>query len=153
MNANSETTGELCTRCQTGHVHRVEVDSVYNHEGVSVPFKDVFMRCDNCGREFYTTDQSTAKSRALTGGLRKAQGFMDGDEIKSVRESYGLSLPDFEKALGVGKNTVGRWERNTVPPTAAANIGLFVAAKHRDVFEAWARQRGVAIKTRPISSA
>lgn len=149
MSATHELPNDVCVRCQKGRVYPVAVDAVHNHDGVSVPFRDEFMRCDNCGREFYTTEQSMARSRAITTGLRKAQGFMDGEEIKRVRKSYGLKLPEFEQALGVGKNTVGRWERNTVPPTGAANFGLFVAAKYPAVFEEWARERGVAIRTRP----
>lgn len=87
-----------------------------------------------------------ARSRAITAALRKHQGFMTGDEIRHARLSYGLSLPEFERALGVGKNTVGRWERNTVPPTGAANLGLWVAANAPAVFEKWARLRGIEVK-------
>lgn len=153
MSATNELPNDVCERCQKGRVSPVVVDAMHTHNGVSVPFEDEFMRCDKCGREFYTTEQSMKRSRAITAGLRKAQGFMDGEEIKRVRKSYGLSLPDFEKALGVGKNTVGRWERNTVPPTGAANIGLFIAAAHRAVFEEWARKRGVVIPLRRVATA
>lgn len=149
MSTTTELPNDVCVRCQKGRVSLVGLDAVHNHDGVSIPFRDEFMRCDNCGREFYTTEQSMARSRAITSGLRKAQGFMDGEEIRRVRKSYGLRLPEFEQALAVGKNTVGRWERNTVPPTGAANFGLFVAAKYPAVFEEWARQRGVAIRMRP----
>jgi putative zinc finger/helix-turn-helix YgiT family protein len=149
MNANNESPDDVCVRCRKGRVSPVSVDAVHNHDGVSVSFKDEFMRCDSCGREFYTTEQSMARSRAITAGLRKAQGFMDGDEIRRIRRSYGLKLPEFEQALGVGKNTVGRWERNTVPPTGAANFGLFVAAKYPAVFEDWAGERGITVRARP----
>lgn len=142
---------DVCVRCRKGRVAPVVVDAVENHDGITVSFVDTFMRCDNCGREFFTTEQSMARSKAITAGLRKAHGFMDGEEIKRVRKSYGLSLPDFERALGVGKNTVGRWERNTVPPTGAANFGLMVAAEHPAVFEEWARRRGVSVPTRRVA--
>jgi putative zinc finger/helix-turn-helix YgiT family protein len=149
MSTTRESLNDVCVRCKKGRVASVEVEAAHTHEGVSVSFKDEFMRCDSCGREFYTTEQSMARSRAITAGLRKAQGFMDGDEIRRIRRSYGLKLPVFERALGVGKNTVGRWERNTVPPTGAANFGLFVAAKYPAVFEEWARQRGITVRARP----
>jgi putative zinc finger/helix-turn-helix YgiT family protein len=149
MTTPNDIMDDVCVRCRTGKVSPVVLDAVYTREGTSVSFKEEFMRCDTCDREFFTTEQSMARSRAITDALRKHQGFMTGAEIRRVRDGYGLSLPDFEKALGVGKNTVGRWERGTVPPTGAANLGLWVAATAPDVFEKWARLRGVNIESRP----
>ena len=150
MSTTRELPNDPCVRCQKGRVSPIVVEAMHAHEGVTVRFMDEFMRCDSCGREFYTTEQSMARSRAITSALRKSQdGFLTGDEIRAVRLGYELSLPDFERALGVGKNTVGRWERGTVPPTGAANMGLWVAAHRPVVFEEWARLRGVRIKKRP----
>ncbi|MBK8248742.1 MAG: hypothetical protein IPK85_15260 [Gemmatimonadetes bacterium] len=56
-----------------------------------------------------------------------------------------MNQAEFEKALGVGKNVVGRWERGTVPPTGAANLGLWVALHEPEVFAKWARTRGVEV--------
>lgn len=154
MSATRESPNAVCVRCQKGRVSPVVVEAIHTHEGVSVRFMDEFMRCDSCGREFYTTEQSMARSRAITAALRKGQeGFLTGVEIRAVRLRYELSLPEFERALGVGKNTVGRWERGTVPPIGAANIGLWIAANRPDVFEEWARLRGVHIKKRPQRAA
>jgi len=154
MSTTRESPTDVCVRCQKGLVSPVVVEAMHTHEGVSVRFKDEFMRCDSCGREFYTTEQSMARSRAITAALRKSQdGFLAGDEIRAVRLAYELNLPDFERALGVGKNTVGRWERGTVPPIGAANIGLWIAATRPDVFKEWARLRGVHIKKRPQRAA
>lgn len=153
MTAPTEVAADVCVRCRKGHVDAVAVDGVYAHEGESVTYKDEFMRCDHCGREFYTPDQSMARSRAITTALRKHQGFLIGEEIRDARLSYGLNLPEFEKALGVGKNTVGRWERGTVPPIGAANFGLWAAANAPDAFEKWAALRGVKVKKRPARAA
>lgn len=141
----------ICESCRKGTVSPVIVESLYNHHGTSVRFQDEFMRCDNgqCGREFYTTEQSRARSRAITAALRNRDPLaMGGEEIHNLRLSFELTLPDFEKALGVGKNTVGRWERGTVPPSAAANFCLWVAANYPAIFEQWAQFRGVQIPRR-----
>jgi putative zinc finger/helix-turn-helix YgiT family protein len=150
MTAPDGLTNDVCERCLKGTVSPVVVDAVYTHEGETVTYKDEFMRCDHCAREFYTTEQSMARSAAITAALRHAKHFPTGDEIRRIRLSYELSLKDFERALGAGKNTVGRWERSTVPPTGAANFGLWVAANYRDVFRKWAEMRGVHIKARPM---
>lgn len=145
MTARPNTTSDLCPRCRKGHVSAVTVDGVYSHEGATVAYIDEFMRCDYCEREFYTPEQSMAKSRAITSALRQAQGFLSNDEIRAVRNRYRLSLADFERALGVGQKTVGRWERGTVPPIGAANLGLWVAAHYPAVFVEWAKKRGITI--------
>ena len=148
MTAPTEYHDDLCERCRKGRVSPVVIDAMYSYEGEAVSFKDEFLRCEHCGREFYTTEQSMARSRAITAALRRTRGFMTGDEIRNTRLSYDLKLPDFERALGVGKNTIGRWERGTVPPTGAANFGLWVAANAPEVFEKWARLQGVEVKRR-----
>ncbi len=138
-----------CERCRIGTTSPVTLDAVHSDDGASVTYSDTFMRCDHCEREFYTTEQSQAQHRAITAALRKRDGFLSAGEIKLAREQYGLSLPEFEKALGVGKNTVGRWERGTVPPASAANFGLWMARYEPVVFERYASTRGVVIRKRP----
>jgi putative zinc finger/helix-turn-helix YgiT family protein len=152
MSTPVEVSEQVCQRCRKGPIVVAEADRTYAADGQTVGYKDIYMRCENCGREFYTSEQSAARQRAITAALRKNQGFMTGDEIRAARESYGLTLPEFERALAVGKNTVGRWERGTVPPASSANIGLWLAAKKPDVFEEYARLRGVEIKKRPAAT-
>lgn len=146
MSTPIEVSGEVCQRCRKGPIVIAEAEQSYTDQGQTVVFNDVFMRCENCGREFYTSAQSAARQKAITSALRKHQGFMTAEEIRRARESYDLTLPEFERALGVGKNTVGRWERGTVPPASSANIGLWLAANKPEVFEEWARLRGVDIR-------
>jgi putative zinc finger/helix-turn-helix YgiT family protein len=138
-------TTDVCRRCRKGHVAPVVVEAIYDHEGTTVSFMDEFMRCNHCEREFFTPGQSMARSRAITTALRKNDGLPTGDEIRAARLSYELNLSDFERALGVGKNTVGRWERGTVPPASSANLGLWVAINKPAVFVEWAASRGVRI--------
>lgn len=149
MSAAPNDQTNLCARCRKGTTAPVTVDAMYTHEGETVHFKETFMKCDHCGREFFTAEQSQAQQKSITNALRTLHGFLTGDEILAARKSYGLNQSDFEKALGVGKNTVGRWERGTVPPSQAANLGLWVAANAPDVFEKWARMRGVRITRVP----
>lgn len=140
---------DLCPRCAEGRVYLVRKNAEYTDEGDTVSYVDEFMHCDVCGESFRTTEQSMARSRTLTDALRKYRGLLTADEIEEARDQYGLSLSAFEKALGVGKNTVGRWERGVVPPTAAANLGLWVALNEPEVFAKWAQLRGVILPKLP----
>jgi len=55
--------------------------------------------------------------------------------------SLSARRTEFERALGVGKKTVVRWERGTVPPSRAANGMLWLAGHYPSVFLEYARQR------------
>ncbi len=142
---NTEMQKETCKRCRKGTVSPVTVDAVHTHDGETVSFKETFMRCDNCEREYFTEEQSDARQMAVTNAIRTRRGLLTTGEIEYARNQYGLNQADFEKALGVGKNVVGRWERGTVPPTGAANFGLWVALHEPEVFARWAKTRGVEV--------
>jgi HTH-type transcriptional regulator / antitoxin MqsA len=137
----------LCPRCKQPTARAVACDKIHTQGELTVTFAEEFMSCSNCGNEYFTNEQSKASSRAMTAAVRKAHGFLSGEEIKSLRESLHFTQAEFEHALGVGKKTVGRWERGTVPPTAAANFALWVASQHPAVFQEWARRGNRAAQT------
>ena len=97
--------------------------------------------CADCGEEFYTYEQSLAHSRAAATAVREAQGLLSPERIRAARMRMGMTLPQFEHAMGVGAKTVGRWERGTVAPSRAANGMLWLAERHPDVFLEYARER------------
>ena len=61
-------------------------------------------------------------SRIEEGNLRRAysaycaaHGLMAPDEVRELRNSYGLSLREFSKFLGFGEQTVARYEAGAIP--------------------------------------
>jgi putative zinc finger/helix-turn-helix YgiT family protein len=151
--ADNASPNELCRKCGTGRVQIVQVDSVFAEKDVRVSYLDEFSKCENCGDEFYTKEQSMSRSRAITSAIRKSEGLLTGDEIRTIRGKLGLTLPEFERAMCVGQKTIGRWERGTVPPSGPANVALWLAAEYPDLFWEWARTRGVRPKKRPARAA
>ena len=110
-----------------------------------VSFRDELSHCDDCGEGFYTYEQSMASSRARTAALRKAEGLPTPEAIRNIRTSLSLTQAAFEQALGVGKKTVVRWERGTVPPSSAACGMLWVAEHHPAVFLEYASERMIGL--------
>jgi putative zinc finger/helix-turn-helix YgiT family protein len=144
MNSNDESREDFCKSCHSGRVFAVQLTDAYTDDnGVSVTYQNEFSRCDACGEEFYTPEQSAERSRAITRALRARKGLLTGPEIRDVRSKLRMSLPKFEKAIGVGPKTVGKWERETVEPTSAANIGLWLAKHHQKIFLEYALTQGV----------
>lgn len=139
---NLEHTPLKCARCGSEDVS--EVSQTVTERGpddVEVSFADVFSHCNKCENEFYTPEQSLNHSRAFAQAARKAQGFYSGEQIKAIRERLGLTQRQLEKALGVGKKTVVRYEKGTVPHGGAIDNLLWIADHYPTIFTRLAFER------------
>ncbi len=73
-----------------------------------------YERCRACDEEFYPGPgiaEATKKAVALA---RKDLGLLTPDDIRGIRHELGLTQGDLERALGVSRGAVGRWERGEV---------------------------------------
>ena len=87
-------------------------------DGTTVPYADDVTVCASCGETFYTHEQALASSRARAGALRTKDGLLTPDDIRALRQKYGLTQDGLERMLRVGPKTVVRWERGTVCQSA-----------------------------------
>jgi putative zinc finger/helix-turn-helix YgiT family protein len=55
---------------------------------------------------------------------RKKHGLLSADEIRAIRERYGLTQADLARLLRLGGNTVSRWESGRNIQTAAMDMLL-----------------------------
>lgn len=81
---------------------------------------DVFYRCA-CGEEFYLPGMMDESLRRATAKVRDEDGLLAPDQVRALRERLGLTQPEFERLLGVGKNTCARWEAGTTPQSAGTD--------------------------------
>jgi len=89
--------------------------------GRSVAVEDEFYRCSRCGEEVYRPGMMDAVMRRATAKIREEGGLLTPGQVREIRRKYALTHPEFERLLGVGANTVVRWERGTVPQGSAAD--------------------------------
>lgn len=100
-------------------------------DGAHLKYRERLSHCARCGEEFFTHEQSLAASRSRASVLRTHEGLLAPEEIRSVRERYGLSQVELERMLGLGAKTVVRWERGTVRQSQAADLLLRIVAEDR----------------------
>jgi HTH-type transcriptional regulator/antitoxin MqsA len=112
-----------CHICGAG-AYPVQEERERSIGGRRVRILDVLYRCPSCGEEFYTAAQARASDRRATDALHEQHGALHPKEIRAPRERLGLTQADFEHLLGVGANTVSRWENGHVWPNAATNALL-----------------------------
>lgn len=107
-----------------------------------------FWRCDTCEEEYMTPEQMRSGQDRAVRAIREAEGLLQADEIRSLRETHGLTQRALEKLLGVGPKTVVRWENGTVFQSRAVDTLLRVLRQTPDALRGLARERGVELEAR-----
>ncbi|MDP2183802.1 MAG: type II toxin-antitoxin system MqsA family antitoxin [Actinomycetota bacterium] len=92
-----------------------------------------YERCRACGEELYPGPGITDLTRRAIALARKELGFLTPDEVRGVRHALDLTQGDFERALGVSRGTMGRWERGEVFQSATADRLMRVLAECPDL--------------------
>lgn len=108
-----------------------------------VTILDLFYRCDVCGEGYYTPGMADESLRRATAKIREEDGLLAPAEVRALRHRLGLTQPEFERLLGVGKNTCARWETGTVPQSAATDSLLRLIEADAENARRLARWHGV----------
>jgi putative zinc finger/helix-turn-helix YgiT family protein len=113
-----------CAVCLEGLGRRVQERRTRKIGRWEIEVDDGFYRYERCDEEFYTPEQlqdADARDRAA---LKVRHGVLLPEEIRALRGRLALTQAQFEALLGVGRNTVVRWESGHTWPNAATNTLL-----------------------------
>src|SRR5260221_9174656 len=69
-----------------------------------------FFKCDDIGEEFTTDELDQTNVNQLYNQYREKYGVPFPDEIKEIREQYGLSATKMSEILGFGVNSYRQYE-------------------------------------------
>lgn len=107
-----------------------ETTSVFRGEKFS--YTRYYYRCDDTGIVFTDAESDGWGLEQIYSQYREKYGIPTTEEIKSIREQYGLSATIMSKILGIGDNQYGLYENGEMP---TKNIGRMIATiKKVDVF-------------------
>lgn len=104
-----------------------------------------FYRCEACDECFYTPEQSKAVHERAVERLHSAGQLLLPEEIRIIREKYRLTQAEFEQLLGVGRNTITRWEGGQVVPNASAEALLRLIDKDPENARFLAQRHGLKL--------
>ena len=82
--------------------------------------------CDECGEEFYCEELDDATLVTAYNEYRKRHKLLLPDEIRKIREQYGLSQRGFAKLLNWGDKTIFRYENGSIQDKAHNSLLLFL---------------------------
>ena len=112
-------------------------------QGKTVSIAQEFYWCPKCEAERITPEMMDEVLRRAVDVLRRADGLLSPDEIKTIRTGLGYNQLQFEAILGSGPKTVTRWERGTVAPSGAANRLLEVFRDNPNIAHEIAKRLGI----------
>lgn len=78
--------------------------------------------CSVCHHEVFVEALETENDRLAFDAYRKKVGLLLPQEIKAIRESYGLSQTTFAKVMGLGEKTITRYENGSLQDMAYDNL-------------------------------
>ena len=112
-----------CICCMEEHeVQIVQVKEKATLKGSKVTYDALYMYCDKAD-ELYTDEvQMRENDIRLKEAYRRAEGLLTAQEIRAIREKYGITQGDLCALLGWGAKTITRYESHQVQDRAHDTI-------------------------------
>ncbi len=114
-----------CAVCDSDRVKKIrkKFEARYNQVPVAIENAEMY-RCESCGEEFFTAEQSRELSRQIKNRVREDLGLLSPGRIVEIRKGLGLSQAEMEDLFGLGEKVVTRWENGRVIQGRTADVAL-----------------------------
>lgn len=82
--------------------------------------------CTECGEELFSKELDNATLVSVYNEYRRRHNLLLPEEIKEIREQYGLSQRSFSKLLNWGDKTINRYEKGALQDKVHNSLLLFL---------------------------
>ena len=82
------------------------------------------LRCPRCGEIVLRLDDARRLQQQALEAYRRRYGLLSLEEMRSIRERFGLTQQMMARLLRLGGNTISRWEAGRNVQTAAMDLLL-----------------------------
>jgi putative zinc finger/helix-turn-helix YgiT family protein len=113
----------LCPNCEeyTGVTLGVEKE-VYNVRGEPIEIEAEVVICQKCGEKIFDEERDSRNLEKAYSLYRAKHNLLSPDEIRSLREKYGLSQRALSRLLGYGEITIHRYESGAIQDQVHDNL-------------------------------
>lgn len=94
------------------------------YRGETISYERSFYHCVDSNLEFTDDELEAANLKLIYDTYRRLHGIPMAEEIKAMREGYGIPSSAMSKILGLGENQFGLYEEGTVP---TVSVGMLLA--------------------------
>lgn len=109
--------------------------------GEPVEYKAHVRHCSVCGGEYAPTELEEENFRTAYGIYRQRHNLLTPEQIRAIRDKYGLSQRNFSRLLGWGDITVHRYEAGALQD-AAYNVMLVLIDDPLNALQVFMLNRG-----------
>lgn len=108
------------------------------YRGETISYDRSFYHCVDTGMEFADEELESMNLKRLYNAYRSIHGIPTAEELKQMRERYGIPSSAMSLILGLGENQFGLYEEGTVPtPSVGRLLALAMEpANMRDMLQA-----------------
>lgn len=100
----------------------IEKEEASNVRGDEIKALARIRVCSVCGEELFDEELEEGNIKKVYDIYRKKHGILLPEEIRNIRESYGLSQRAFAKLLGIGEASIARYETGALPEKSLSNL-------------------------------
>lgn len=115
---------EICEKVVKTKV--ISKKEVYKVLGEEIEVEAQVLVCAHCNEEFYSEELDSITLTKAYDEYRKRHKLLLPEEIKKIREFYGLSQRSFSKLLNWGDKTIHRYENGSIQDKAHNSLLLFL---------------------------
>ncbi len=144
QNDNLQTSAHSCG----DHLELMTRTGSYSIHGTAIPVQEELYRCSVCGEEEYTYEQAQAIQKRADAAYRAQQRFLQPHEVAAMRKRWGVKQEQLERALGLGRKTVARWEGGRVLQNRSMDNLLRAIDTFPEVLVYLARLQGLELDIR-----
>lgn len=113
----------FCLKCgKEAELKKILRAETYPVKGENTEVQATVCLCEECDSEIWNSevdDENLDKAYRI---YRKKHNLLQPEEIKTIREKYGLSQVAFAKILGFGEKTITRYENGSIQDEAPNNL-------------------------------
>ncbi len=103
-----------------------EIKEVLKVRGEDIEVTTRVHYCPDGDHSFYSIDDEEDKFQLAYTEYRKRKGLLQPQEIKQIREKYGLSQRSFARLLGWGEITIHRYESGAIQDDVHNDLLLII---------------------------
>ena len=118
---------KYCEECEKEIEAKIVIKKEsYEVCGESIEVDARVLTCEECGEEFYCEELDNETLVTAYNEYRRRHKLLMAEDIKKIREQYGLSQRSFAKLLNWGDKTIRRYENGSIQDKAHNSLLLFL---------------------------
>lgn len=131
----------ICLNC----LKEFELEPIYETEEYEIKGKKIVItaqkaKCPCCGDYLVNDDATDANLQAAYNTFRREEKLLFPDEIKAIRQKYGITQVGFSRILGFGDKTISRYENGALQDIAPNNL-ILLMKKQENFITLWEKRK------------